>query len=86
MSIQTFSSREFTRDVAAAKQAANEGIVFITDRGKPAFALLKIDDYYRIVGKEERTLLDVMDEIPGGDSIEFDPPRLNISLRSPRFK
>ncbi len=81
MSVHTFSSRDFTRDVSAAKRAAVDGPVFITDRGRPAFALLQIDDYYRIVGKSERTLLDVMDGIPGGDSIEFDPPRANIHSR-----
>ncbi|RYH23235.1 MAG: prevent-host-death protein, partial [Alcaligenaceae bacterium] len=42
MSVTTFSSRDFTRDVSAAKRAANDGPVFITDRGQPAFALLKI--------------------------------------------
>lgn len=78
MTIHTFSSRDFTRDVSAAKRAAGEGPVFITDRGRPAFALLKIDDYYRIVSKSDQTLLDAMDSIPGGDNIDFDPPHLNI--------
>jgi prevent-host-death family protein len=81
MTIHTFSSRDFTRDVSAAKRAAGDGPVFITDRGRPAFALLKIDDYYRIVGKSDQTLLEAMDGIPGGDNIDFDPPRLNIKTR-----
>lgn len=81
MTVHTFSSREFTRDVSMAKRAAVDGPVFITDRGRPAFALLTIDDYYRIVGQSEPTLLDVMDGIPGGDPIEFDPPRLDIQTR-----
>jgi prevent-host-death family protein len=85
MSVHTFSSRDFTRDVSAAKRAANDGPVFITDRGRPAFALLKIDDYYRISGHGESTLLDVMDGIPGGDGIEFDPPRLNMQIRPVEF-
>ena len=85
MSIHTFSSREFTRDVSAAKRAAGEGPVFITDRGRPAFALLKIDDYYRIVGRNEPTLLEVMDSIPGGEGIEFDPPRMNLVTRPAEF-
>ena len=81
MSIHTFSSRDFTRDVSAAKRAAVDGPVFITDRGRPAFALLKIDDYYRIAGQSKTTLLDVMDGIPGGDDIDFDPPRLNLQIQ-----
>ena len=85
MAVHTFSSRDFTRDVSAAKRAAVDGPVFITDRGRPAFALLKIEDYYRIVGKSEPTLLDVMDGIAGGDQIEFDPPRLDFQSRSISF-
>ncbi len=78
MPVHTFSSRDFTRDVSAAKRAAADGPVFITDRGRPAFALLKIDDYYRIVGQSEPTLLELMDGIAGGELIEFNPPRLNF--------
>jgi len=52
MTIHTVSSRDFTRDVSAAKRAAAEGPVFITDRGRPAFALLKIEDYYLMTGKQ----------------------------------
>lgn len=85
MPVHTFSSRDFTRDVSAAKRAAVDGPVFITDRGRPAFALLKIDDYYRIVGKGEPTLLDVMDGIAGGNQIEFDPPRLNFQSQPTTF-
>jgi hypothetical protein len=85
MSIHTFSSRNFTRDVSAAKRAAVEGPVFITDRGRPAFALLKIEDYYRIVGRGEPTFLSVMDGIPSGIGIEFNPPRLDIQIRSAEF-
>jgi hypothetical protein len=81
MSIHTFSSRDFTRDVSAAKRAAVDGPVFITDRGRPAFALLKIDDYYRIAGQSKPSLLDVMDGIPGGDSMEFEPPRLSLQIQ-----
>ena len=79
--VHTFSSRDFTRDVSAAKRAAAQGPVFITNRGRPAFALLKIEDYYRIVGHSEPTLLSVIDGIPGGQAIEFDPPRLDIGIR-----
>jgi len=85
MPVHTFSSRDFTRDVSAAKRAAADGPVFITDRGRPAFALLKIDDYYRITGHGDATLLDVMDGIPGGDGIEFEPPRLDVHVGTVEF-
>lgn len=85
MSIHTFSSRDFTRDVSAAKRAAVDGPVFITDRGRPAFALLKIDDYYRIAGQSKPSLLEIMDGIPGGDAIDFDPPRLHLQIQGASF-
>ena len=85
MPVHTFSSRDFTRDVSAAKRAAADGPVFITDRGRPAFALLKINDYYRITGHGDATLLNVMDGIPGGDGIEFEPPRLNLNVGTAEF-
>jgi PHD/YefM family antitoxin component YafN of YafNO toxin-antitoxin module len=82
MSVHTFSSRDFTRDVSSAKRATADGPVFITDRGRPAYALLKIDDYYRMVGQGEPSLLAVMDEISGGDGIEFEAPRQNFTTRA----
>lgn len=82
MSVHTFSSRDFTRDVGAAKRAAADGPVFITDRGRPAFALLKIEDYYQLAGQQEASLLELMDAIPAGEGVEFDPPRLEVGLRS----
>jgi PHD/YefM family antitoxin component YafN of YafNO toxin-antitoxin module len=82
MPIHTYSSRDFTRDVGAAKRAAADGPVFITDRGRPAFALLKIEDYYHLAGQHEASLLDVMDAIAGGAGIEFEPPRLQVELHA----
>lgn len=84
-SVQTFSSRDFTRDVGAAKRAASEGPVFITDRGRPAFALLKIEDYYKITGEQGRSLLALMDSLPDTAGIEFEPPRATILLKTPEF-
>ncbi|PIY28382.1 MAG: prevent-host-death protein [Comamonadaceae bacterium CG_4_10_14_3_um_filter_60_42] len=80
MSVHTCSSREFTRDVGAAKRAAAQGPVFITDRGRPAFALLKIQDYYELTGNKEISLLDLMDSIPGGEGIEFEPKKTLVEI------
>lgn len=81
MTVHTFSSRDFTRDVSAAKRAAAEGPVFITDRGRPAYALLKIEDYYQMASEKPRSLLDLMDAVPGGD-FDFEPPRLAGSVQA----
>ncbi|CAN1538057.1 hypothetical protein MCEMIEM28_01676 [Burkholderiaceae bacterium] len=81
MAIHTFSSRDFTRDVSAAKRAAVDGPVFITDRGRPAFALLNIEDYHRMTGQQTPSLLALMDGIPGGEGIDFEPPKLHIPIQ-----
>ena len=86
MSIHTVSSREFTREVSAAKKAATQGPVFITDRGRPAFALLKIDDYYKMAGRNDKSLLAIMDSIPGGDDIEFEVPVVHVQTKLPDLK
>lgn len=85
MPITTVSAREFSRDLAHAKHATLSGPVFVTDRGKPTFALLKIEDYYKLAGDKTRSLLDVMDSLPGGD-FEFEPPRLEMGIRPAEFE
>lgn len=85
MTVHTYSSREFTRDVSAAKRAAAHGPVLITDRGRPAYALLKIEDYYQLTGQQEVSLLALMDAIPGGEGIEFEPAKLGVELREASF-
>ena len=83
MTITTLSSRELNQDLGRAKRAALEGLVFITDRGHPAHVLLSIAEYQRLTGKR-RTLAEAL-SMPGMESIEFDPPRLDITLRIPDF-
>jgi len=80
MPVHASSSRDFTRDVSAAKRATADGPVFITDRGRPAFTLLTIDHYYRITDHGDATLLDLMDGISGGNGIEFDPQRRDVDV------
>jgi PHD/YefM family antitoxin component YafN of YafNO toxin-antitoxin module len=81
MSLFTYSSREFTRDVSAAKRAAEKGPVFITDRGRPAYALLRIEDYYKLQGQPTKSLLEVMNAIPGGEGIDFEAPNLQLQIQ-----
>jgi len=45
------TSREFNQDVARAKRAAREGPVIITDRGRPAYVLMRHDTYQRLAGR-----------------------------------
>jgi hypothetical protein len=42
--------------------------------------LLTIEDYYELTGKQEMSLLDLMDAIPGGQDIEFEPQKVRVEL------
>ena len=86
MSLYTYSSREFTRDVSAAKRAAENGPVFITDRGRPAYALLRIEDYYKLQGQPTESLLEVMNAIPGGEGIDFEAPNLQLQIQPAQLR
>jgi prevent-host-death family protein len=78
VAITTLSSREFNQDTSGAKKAAARGPVFITDRGRPAHVLLTIEEYHKIVDKQE-SILDLL-AMPKAAEIEFEAPRLGGSL------
>lgn len=79
MAITTVTSRQLNRDLARAKRAARTGPVFITDRGRPAFVLLSIEDYWRLSG-ERRNLLDSL-SMEGLAEIDLEPPRADVATR-----
>jgi prevent-host-death family protein len=72
MSITTFSSREFNQRASDAKRAANDGPVFITDRGRPAHVLLSIAEYRRLTGETQR-IADLL-AMPGAEALELELP------------
>ncbi|HJE89896.1 MAG TPA: type II toxin-antitoxin system prevent-host-death family antitoxin [Dietzia timorensis] len=47
------TSREFNRDVSAAKRAAEHGPVTITDHGRPSHVLLTAEEFDRLSGQRE---------------------------------
>ena len=51
MGVTTISSRQFNQQASEAKKAANDGPVFITDRGRPAHVLLSIEEYRKLTGR-----------------------------------
>jgi hypothetical protein len=75
------SSREFNQQISKAKNAANQGPVLITDRGQPAYVLLRHEEYLALLGGRPgiRESLDM----PGVDEVEFEPPRLGAGLFRP---
>ena len=74
MSITTLSSRAFNQDASGAKQAANDGPVIITDRGRPAHVLLSYAEYKRLTG--QRTSIAELLAMPGAAEVAFEPARL----------
>ncbi|MFJ4145078.1 type II toxin-antitoxin system Phd/YefM family antitoxin [Pseudomonas sp. NPDC089734] len=75
----TLTSREFNQDTSGAKKAANEGPVFITDRGRPAHVLLSIEDYRKLTGSSV-SIVDML-IMPADIEIDFDPQRADITPR-----
>lgn len=53
----------------------------ITGRGKPAHALLSIEDYRRLAG-QRRSLAEAL-SMPGLTEIDFGPPRARIEAAAP---
>ena len=78
----TISSRQFNQDIAAAKRAAKEGPVVVTDRGEPAFVLLTHAEYRRLAGVKGPSLADLLNDEASAD-FEFDPPKLGNGLARP---
>lgn len=78
MAMTTISSREFNQDIGRAKRAADVGPVVITDRGEPAYVLLRHDAYRHLVvnkpGIREQLAM------PGVEDIDFEPVRLQGPL------
>jgi antitoxin (DNA-binding transcriptional repressor) of toxin-antitoxin stability system len=81
MAVTKISSREFNQNVSRAKHAADSGPVIITDRGEPAYVLMRHETYRRMKRREPgiRELL----YCPGMEDIEFDPPKLGNGIFRP---
>lgn len=77
--MSTMSSREFNRDVSAAKRAAAQGPVVITDRGEPTHVLLSIEEFRRL--REDGR--DLVDLLRMDDDVEFEPEPGSFGLKVP---
>ena len=80
MTITTLSSREFNQHASDAKKAANNGPVFITDRGRPAHVLLSIEEYQRITGGHPK-IADLL-AMPGIEDAALEIPPLRELAQS----
>jgi prevent-host-death family protein len=72
------SSREFNQDTGRAKKAAARGPVFITDRGRPAHVLLRIEEYRRLT-EGQPGIVDRLGLPPGVEDVEIEfPPMRDV--------
>lgn len=72
----TITSREFNRDVSAAKRAAAKGPVTITDHGRRSHVLLTAEEFDRLSGRRE--LLGDRLWARGTEGIDLDLPERRI--------
>lgn len=86
----TMSAREFNQSVAKAQRLAESEPVIVTRRGEPAYVLLNIEDYDRMVTtsarRESRSFLDIVGPPPGvvlDDGDEFDRMLTDIRKNTP---
>jgi prevent-host-death family protein len=73
MTITTVSSRAFNHAASEVKKAANDGPVFITDRGRPAHVLMRIELYQSLTGGRPK-IADLL-AMPGVADVELEIPR-----------
>ena len=78
-----FTSRDFNQATAAAKRAARDGPVVITDRGEPAFVLMTIEEYRRLA-QPPKSVAEALGMEEAAD-VEFEPARLTDISRPAEF-
>jgi hypothetical protein len=75
MTITKLSSREFNQETGRAKKAARKGPVFITDRGRPAHALLTYVGYQRLTSRPGG-IVEMLGAPAGIEDVELNIPPL----------
>jgi prevent-host-death family protein len=83
MIITTLSSREFNQAASEAKRAANNGPVFITDRGRPAHVLMSMELYQHLTGSRQK-IADLL-AMPGIEDVDLEIPHLRDLARPADF-
>lgn len=77
----TISSRDFNHDVGAAKRAALDGPVVITERGKPLHVLLSIEAYRKLQGDGSS----FVGKLRMSDPVDAEFERVDLEFRVPEF-
>ena len=76
----TMSSRDFNQNSSAAKRAALEGPVFITDRGQISHVLLSYEAYNAL--HQPKSMAELL-ACPESADFDFEPEKLSSSLTKP---
>lgn len=87
MAITTLSSREFNQKIGYAKKAAQDGPVFVTDRGEQTHVLLSVQEYRKITETSSgRSLFDALycPKLAAIDD-DFEFPRLDGPFKPAEF-
>ena len=87
MSTTTLSSRAFNQDASMARNAAKDGPVIITDRGRPARVLLTVDDYKKLTG-ERTNMADLLAMPDAAGAVDFErtiPPMPELAQSADLF-
>lgn len=75
----TMSARDFNRDASAAKRAATDNPVVITDRGEPTHVLLSYRHYLQLM--DRRSMVERLRMAEDLGEIDFEPARLSDLAR-----
>lgn len=71
---RTISSRDFNQSTGAAKKAARNGPVYITDRGQTSHVLLSYE-HYREIASDQPSIVDILGKPAGIADVDFDIPK-----------
>ncbi|MCL2781765.1 MAG: type II toxin-antitoxin system Phd/YefM family antitoxin [Actinomycetia bacterium] len=73
------TSQEFNRNPTSVKRKADEGPVYITERGRIAYVVTTIDEYRRLTGAPK---VDLVTALQSGDpDDDYDIPVAEIEFR-----
>ena len=73
--MRTMSVTEFDSDPKKAVEATSEGPLFITEDDRPAYVVLTIDQFRKLV-QSEQSIVQQLGLPAGVGDIDFEPPRL----------
>lgn len=81
----TVTAREFNQDVSAAKRAAEQGPVVVTDRGTPAYVLITFDEYKKLTQPVQPDGHKLVNALAMEEESEIDFEPITLTMREADF-